>query len=277
MNAVTLPIIDTFERIEDKFVLPSARREALDALLVSRLPRADFGAHYTIVQSIYLDTSGLDLLRDHVDGRSERVKLRIRRYAPNGSFGQGVSFFESKTKVDGVCKKERYQLDEASLAAVLAGRPVTTSAALIALNTSVKPHKLARRVARMDALRLTRSAMPFVTVEYRRNAFEGDGVRVTIDDHLRFEALQRPSSAACLAVRRAIAQSPDRDYGRKLDAEHALVLEVKHTNGRPAWLDAFAASIGVGETSFSKYCYSMLRIVNERPSLHLVAASEAAQ
>jgi SPX domain protein involved in polyphosphate accumulation len=275
MNAVTLPVIDTFERIEDKFVLPRAQRDALDALLVSRMPRADYGADYTIVQSIYLDTEGLDLLCDHIGGRSERVKLRIRRYAPNGSFGRGVSFFESKTKTDGVCRKERYQLDDAALEAVLAGRPVVMSSTLAALNPAVKPHKLARRVARMDALRLPREAMPMVTVEYRRNAFEGDGLRVTIDDQLQFESRQRPTSAGCLAVRRALAQSPDRDYGRKLDAESTLVLEVKHTNGRPAWLDAFAASVGVGETSFSKYCYSMLRIVTERPSLRLVAAAVA--
>jgi hypothetical protein len=271
MNAVvSSPLAHTFVRIEDKFLVPLTEQPALLSLCGENLARADVGgARFTVVESIYLDTPDLAFLRDHVGGQGERVKLRVRRYAPNGVFAKGVSFLEAKIKSAGVCTKERFAIDGASFGAIVTGAPLSVSAALIAANPEISGKKLAARVARIEDLRLRRAVMPRVTVRYRRIAFEGQNVRVTLDQDLTFTPTAPISARVAASVRRELQANPSKNHAKKLEPHRTMILEVKHQGARPAWLDEFTAGIGVPTTSFSKYCFAMLRLTAE-PTLRLV-------
>ena len=271
MNAIALPASNRFVRIEDKFLIPASRASDLVVLLASKLARADVGeAGFTIVESIYLDSPDLDFLRDHIGGRPGRTKLRVRRYAPNGVFGR-AQFLEAKVKADGICTKDRFAIDDASLDAIREGAPLSLTPELAAANGGADAETLARRVSLVESVRTRYSAKPRVTVSYRRIAFEAENLRVTLDRDLTFTTAGSVSTRVASAVKRDLEARPSRDYSKKLDPEHTSILEVKHAGGQRR-VDAFAAGIEVAETSFSKYCYAMLRQVAEleTPTLRLI-------
>ena len=68
------------------------------------------------ITSLYLDTQDLTFLRWHLDGATDRYKLRIRSYgeAPAATF-----YAETKRKTASVVRKEREAISAAALDAVV--------------------------------------------------------------------------------------------------------------------------------------------------------------
>ncbi len=248
-------------RIEDKFLVPIRHAPELLALLGSHLPRAAHeDENFTIVESIYLDSPDLEFLRDHVGGRDGRAKLRVRRYASSNGLPTGAAFLEAKIKTGCVSTKERFALDAASLAAIMSGSGLTPTASLRNVNPSITAADLERRIARVDRLRRW-CVVPRATVRYRRTAFEAAGLRVTLDHALVVDATTSISRSIASAVRSQLAARPSQDHGEELAQQRAVILEVKHSGDRPTWIDAYATTIGVSATSFSKYCFAMQQLV----------------
>ncbi len=247
-------------RIEDKFLMPRERMSDILATLRAHLSPSEFteGARYTTVESLYLDSPDLVCLRDHVAGARERFKIRLRRYAPDGVFARGAAFLEVKRKVDAICTKERLALDPASIERLIAGAPLVPSPALTRHNHQMSDRKIASRLSSLRELLEAHDARPRVTVTYERRAFEGDGVRVTVDDDVRAVFRRAIDHRVAATLRREPAFAWAASRSARFDPARMVIVEVKHLAGRPAWLDESMQAVGSGATNFSKYCFSML-------------------
>jgi hypothetical protein len=82
-------------------------------------------------------------------------------------------------------------------------------------------------------------------------------VRVTLDEALEFQILAPVSPD----VRHYIEASPIHSMALAMKERFRLgkdlVLELKHSGEKPAWLAEFLGHHGVRNASFSKYCFSM--------------------
>jgi SPX domain protein involved in polyphosphate accumulation len=248
----------SFVRIEDKYVVPKSLIPDLVKRLDKHLSLSHVGrdTRYTEVESVYYDSDDLFVFRSHFEARDERFKLRTRRYAPNGLYDPGIHF-ELKSKEKGVSKKARFQIGPEDLQSLNRGGSIPLSPALQALNPTLSSKLIGERLERMNNLIREHGLRPTIRVTYVRQAYEGEGIRVTYDDSVRTEALRtidfdRVSPKMTDGQRQAATALLTRYFGN----EHVIV-EVKHSGMLPKWLYSFFDSRGCVASGFSKYCFAV--------------------
>ena len=233
-----------WQRYEAKYLITSMQAEYLLDYCRKHLPADPHSAvipnrQYPIY-SIYLDSPDWINLRDTVERKPMRVKLRIRTYRERHVSAQGLpAFFEVKRKVLGVIRKTRAKVSaELTAQVVQAGFP--------AFSHLPKDSKAARENLNtfLDVRRRS-DAYPAVGVYYTREAYErrdrsGDTTRISLDRHLSYGLLDSPGSLTC-------------SQWRPVPMQGFVILEVKFTNTFPEWVNQLIHRGEIVRTGFCKY------------------------
>lgn len=249
----------TFERIEDKFLVPTSVRNALLAEIRAWMPASPFsGKQFTRVESIYFDSPSLSSFTDHFEIDRERFKLRTRRYGNDGEFDDERTYhLELKTKAsDGISRKMRFKIHEADFLALSEGRTIHANGRIASMNPDIEIDALARRVGRINQLVKRFALRPILRVGYDRVAYETKDARVTVDDHIKYEKI------GATPIGRIVGKTFAAGVGAKamrnlFDSGDYSLLEVKYSEKFPEWLSKILVGLGLTQRSFSKYCYSV--------------------
>ncbi len=187
------------------------------------------------IASLYLDSAGLPLYRETVEGQDRRFKLRIRGYDEDP---EHPLFLEIKRRAGGLVAKSRCPVPRRLLASVLDG--TATDAPPLSERQSGIRDEFRGLVHALDA-------RPTVVVRYDREAYVGlfdPEVRVTFDRRLRTLATDQltvPLEASGFAT----------VLGRR------VVLELKFNDRCPGWMQTVVHRFGLARQSFSKYGHSI--------------------
>ncbi|MBQ7849072.1 MAG: polyphosphate polymerase domain-containing protein [Clostridia bacterium] len=213
-----------FRRVEKKYRLTPAQKDALLKEVASHLTPDAHGR--STICSLYLDTPEHLIIRNSIEARVYKEKLRLRSYgtpAPDDHV-----FLEIKKKYKGVVYKRRVILTLASAMAYISGgaRPVDSQI-----------------MSEIDyAMRFYRQPQPAMLIAYEREAyFDRDlpSLRLTFDTNVRY--------------RETDLHLDHGHTGTRLLPEDAILMEIKTDGVMPLWLAQALSRCGILPTSFSKY------------------------
>jgi SPX domain protein involved in polyphosphate accumulation len=267
MRVVPLPIVSapleqgTFIRFEEKFFLPKQNSLSFKTSILKYLSLSSPipGTQFTGIESVYFDSPDFQIYQMHFAARQEeRFKVRARSYAPNGVPGDGSAHLEYKSKHAGVSKKTRFQIGPEELKLLWEGYTIPgDSKTLEGRNPELEEEKLEERVKHINTLISGIRLKPSCIVRYRREAFEGGNLRLTIDDQIAFETTRSFSG-----MRPMLDSNPDLNEAAirmRTAFQHGeyLLVEVKHPGSVPLWLTEILNANHCQKAKFSKYCYSV--------------------
>ena len=227
-------------RYEIKYLISELRAAAI-AQFIKPYVRLD---HYCELQpsgsypvaSLYLDSKGLQLCRESMEGRKNRFKLRIRSYTDQSNY---PCFFEIKRRANAIIIKDRVRVMPHNVETLLSGL------SLPAQNINGDGKTLEQFRLYIASI----GARPVVRTRYQRQAFESivdNTVRVTFDRNLSCNVTSAP------------------DVGLDGQGWHRLplnsvILEIKFTGRYPAWLGQMVKYFNLRQQSVSKYVHSIKR------------------
>lgn len=243
-------------RVEDKYFLPRKALEKATSEIRTRLTDGD-GDVFTrtsVNQTIYFDTPDMDILRDGVDDILPRFKLRIRRYAPSADKWEDVAYLELKMKTkDGLSKKVRVRIPANIIPNIEKGGTIKDSAELEKINNDISKDVFWKRIGAINGIISKYGTKKQIKITYFRRAFSSEKLRVTIDDDLRYmEARPISDRTENLITGSSKWEKVDKKRNKIYEKDH-LVLEVKHTDGIPGWLEDLLEECEAKKVSFSKY------------------------
>lgn len=256
-----------FTRIETKFFIPIGSLQALESLVASYLQPVDGtrSAGYTRVESHYFETPQLTFFTDALKKPQSRMKIRVRKYFDGGEVYQG-SYIEIKKKDNSISKKKRFRIGEWEESEILKGQNLAITPRLETLNYNLRRETLINRVNKVNDLIETQNPKYAVKVAYDRRAYEGGGLRITIDQNLESEIIY---SFLPIVKSRAseIVSSAYWNVGsemrRNYNGNDFAIVEVKHSGVMPAWMLAgFKYLMIAKDVSFSKYVWSMSEAIS---------------
>lgn len=235
--AATSPL--HFARLECKYVLSAAQRQAVESALQPFL-LSDAHAHGGAygVRSLYFDDPVWSAFHAKMDGLRTRSKFRLRTYARHAD-ERAAWFLEQKGRQDGLVWKHRTPI---------AARfdPTRRGAALVGdVLANATPSPVLDRFA---SAVLRQRLAPVVLVDYRRRPYTSPfapDFRVTFDDELSAAATDRLFGPA-LAPRRLLSG--------------CSVLEIKFGHAVPAWFHAVVQDQELQRRSLSKVCSAILAL-----------------
>lgn len=215
---------ETFQRVETKYRLTDAQREDLFSEIGPQLCPDVYGK--STVCSLYLDTPSRLLIRNSIEAKGYKEKLRLRSYGTPGE--ESRVFLEIKKKYCGVVYKRRVVMPlHAALAYLADGKAPVRS----------------QMMAEIDyAMRLYGHPQPAMLIAYEREAYTARDIpdlRLTVDFDVRFRT-------ADLALEHGHAGQPVLPPG-------VFLLEVKSGGAMPLWLSHALNRRGIFPVSFSKY------------------------
>lgn len=252
-------------RIEDKYFVHRKHLDTLTAALAESLTLGDIDTNvrFNLNRTIYLDNQDLDLFRNCIHNVTPRVKIRIRQYAPNAGEWESVAYMEFKIKQqDGNVEKVRIRIFGEWVEGIAKeSKLIPFSDQLVNLNRDIDQDQLKARVEQVNACLVRYGLREQLTVQYRRRAYSGKNLRVTVDDEIMYQN-GKPIEQGLVDSMRASKDwndfIPDYEEFRRRDY---LVLEVKHTKETPNWLLKLLRSVGAREVKFSKYCAAVVTFV----------------
>lgn len=276
----------SFERIEDKFVVPGALKAELLALIESKMTPSypDSTTQFTLIESIYYDSAECQSFFDHFGTAPERHKLRTRRYGPNGKMNLVETHLELKSKTQstilnqsGISKKARFQIGKEELKLLKEFKPLHLSRSLAELNSGIEMRTLVKRARNVSEIVSKLKLVPTCRVTYSRKAYQAGDLRVTVDQDITSELLRDVDTARLLS-RDPSVKARASEMCARFGTGDIAILEVKHAGTVPSWITDYLQSRGVGEASFSKYCFSMATFAGAGEAIStqvgLVKASE---
>lgn len=213
-----------FKRIERKYVMSTDKYEALMADISEWLYPDDF-PHGT-VSSMYLDTPNFLLIRNSIDAKKYKEKLRVRGY--NEINGDSKVFLEIKKKLMGIVYKRRVA--------------VTLEQAMDYIYNRVKPVD-SQIMNEIDyAMNLYGWPQPAAVVSYERDAYKIKNhkhLRLTFDTQVRCRFTDPTLDAG--------------NHGEEVLPSDRVIMEFKTDGAMPLWLSAALDKHQIYPTSFSKY------------------------
>ena len=215
----------TFKRYETKFLITKEQYEELLKRLDGRMVD-DFYAH-SLIQNIYYDTPDFLLIRRSIEKPIYKEKLRVRAYGVPTE--EQPVFVEIKKKYKRVVYKRRIHVPLGQANAFLAGKAPCPEPGQIG-------NELSYFVSHYEGLR------PAMYISYERYSLASptDSVlRITFDTNItwRLDDLDLTKGV----------------YGRKLDLEDKILMEIKIPDAFPLWLIQIFEDLGIRRVSFSKY------------------------
>lgn len=248
-------------RKEEKFFLPAAKLQKFINLISSKLKEGDsdtFVRHNTN-KTIYLDSRDLDSFRDNLEGIKPRFKVRIRQYKPNNEEWESTAYIELKVKTEeGITKKTRIRIHSYMIPEIEEGREIKSDERLEIINKDISKMDLWKRIAAINTVIQKYGFKKQLTVEYHRRAFSGKNIRITIDDSLKyydFKSIDKSTGNSILNSKKweDIQKSPS-----KVSDNDLLILEIKHEEDMPKWIEEIVSDFKLKPVSFSKYCASIV-------------------
>lgn len=253
------------KRIEDKFILPKDELESTKKIIGSHLPEYshDPGADYTINKSIYFDSPNLTFLKQHLNGIGERRKIRIRTYAPNG-VPNHIYFIEIKSKDNGESEKTRVQISELGYQHVMTAHQIKMDEDLYLTNEEVSKDEVTKHANIINYLLALNKATPVVEITYKRCAYqESEKYRVTIDEDIKYRPLRLVTLPTIQDLRNQDLWDEIEKYKDKFSNDKDFLLECKYQDDYENWFKMMIKGLGVEETGYSKYVWSMSCILND--------------
>ena len=225
-------------RFELKYVVSEEKAKAIRESLRIRLYPDTFtqsdGTGYR-VNSLYLDSDGLDLCNATVQGHKNRFKLRIRWYEGEES---KPYFMEIKRRVNDQILKKRVAIQLEGVSEILGGHLPTRDH----LYGDSEMHASLGVLEEFCRLRNSLQASGAVYVRYNREAWipdEMETARVTFDRELhgsQFAGDFNPSSQSWSCVQ-----------------PRGTILELKFTDRIPGWMRRLVSDFNLNRESVPKY------------------------
>lgn len=222
-----------FKRVEKKYRISTAQKDKLLAMISDKLVPDEYGK--STVCSLYLDTPSYLLIRNSIEAKTYKEKLRLRSYGV--PTGDTRVFLEIKKKFDGVVYKRRVSM--------------SLDAAKEYINGGESPIK-SQIMSEIDyAMSFYGHPKPSILVAYEREAFyvkDDPNVRLTFDSNIRYRNEE-------LFLEKG-------NHGNRIMPEDELILEIKTSGAMPLWLSSALCELGIFPSSFSK-CGNAYRIIFE--------------
>lgn len=244
-------------RIEDKFLVERGHIDKLTAVLRENLKEGDCdtSVRYNINRTIYLDNKDMDTYRDSMEGVRPRFKVRIRQYAPNGKDWEKVAYIELKAKAaDGETKKVRVRIPTKLIEHISAGKIIDNSKELEELNHDLSKEMLWKRIAALNSVIYKYGFKKQLVVTYQRRAYSNKFIRVTVDDALRYYEAAPIHEDAESAIKNSSAWHKSLKTYNKVKEKDLLIVELKHEENLPEWLEELMEEVKAKPVKFSKYC-----------------------
>lgn len=213
-----------FKRVEKKYRITLEQKEMLlDGIENFLTP--DVHGKSTIC-SLYLDTPDFLLIRNSIDAKAYKEKIRLRSYGTPQP--DSKVFLELKKKYKGVVYKRRIAM--------------TLKDAENYLDNGEKPVE-SQIMSEIDyAMKFYNNPSPAMMIVYEREAFyvkELPNVRLTFDSAIRY--------------RRTSLHLSEGDAGEKIISDNEFLMEIKTDGAMPLWLSHALNKCGILPVSFSKY------------------------
>ena len=160
-----------FKRVEKKYRIDESKKNMLLAMIIDNL-KADPHGKSTIC-SVYLDTPDRLLIRNSIDARTYKEKLRIRSYGTPKP--ETDVFLEIKKKYKGVVHKRRVKM------------PLEKALEYVSTGKTDINNQIMREID--YAMHFYRHPAPSILIAYERDAYFGkddEGLRLTFDRNIRF-------------------------------------------------------------------------------------------
>lgn len=218
-------LIDTFQRIEKKYLLNQDQYEAFLERIQPYMQLDEYGLH--TICNIYYDTKNFDLIRRSLDKPVYKEKMRLRSYGIPGE--KDVVFLEIKKKYDGVVYKRRV--------------PMKMDECQDYLDSGEIPQKYDSQIMReIDYFIKFYKPRPAMYIAYDRMAYfgkEDPNLRLTFDQNIR-------NREEDLDLKKG-------DKGNYLMDKGYHLLEIKIPMAIPLWLSSILTDLEIYPVSFSKY------------------------
>ena len=213
-----------FRRIEKKYRVSDAQKKLLLDEIGPRLVPDIHGQ--STISSLYLDTPDHLLIRNSIDAKAYKEKLRLRSYGtPNAD---SEVFLELKKKYDGVVYKRRVVMTLAEAEQYIDSGETTQSSQIM---------------REIDyAMGFYRYPKPAMLIAYEREAFsvqDMPNLRLTFDTSVRYRDTR-------LFLESGTA-------GKTILPEDISILEIKTDGAMPLWLSHALDDCEIRPSSFSKY------------------------
>lgn len=221
-----------FKRYEIKYLLNESQKTRLLKEISADLFPDTYGK--STISSLYMDTPEFRMIRNSLDGKVYKEKLRLRSYGL-ASDGDKV-FLEIKKKFKGVVYKRRV--------------PLLLKEAMDYLNTRKMPVK-SQIMHEIDyAFSFYQNPSPAFQISYDREAFywkTDSDIRLTFD--------------TCVRYRTEKLNLSTENRGKIILPVGEYILEVKTSGGMPLKLCSALDKCGIYPRSFSKYKNSYLDMI----------------
>ena len=223
-----------FKRFEKKYRINTEQKDKLLSIIENKLFPDEHGR--STICSLYLDTPSYLLIRNSIEAKDYKEKLRLRSYGvPKGDT---CVFLEIKKKFEGIVYKRRVSM------------PLDTAKSYI--NGGESPIQ-SQIMSEIDyAMHFYGNPKPSILVAYEREAFyvkEKPSVRLTFDSNIRYRTDE-------LYLEKG-------NHGTLILPENQLVLETKTDGAMPLWLSSALCELGLFPSSFSK-CGNAYRKIFEK-------------
>ncbi len=233
------------QRYELKYTIPRRQVEEIEAFIAPYCFQDEYSARcedgFYRVNSLYLDSPELILLRTRLCGAQHRFNMRVRTYGD----APGLPYFaEIKHKSGDTVRKTRAVIREPDLERALRGPELPGED---------------RRLAEYRRHVLAYNVQPWVMTSYRRKAFIShcdDYARVTFDIGLEYA----PRDAFDpIPVRSEMIPS---DVETLFDPETSVILELKcYTSYVPSWMLDLIRRFELRRRGFSKYAAGVMPVL----------------
>lgn len=217
----------TFKRYEKKYLIKTDIKDKLLSLIKEHLVADKYGR--STICSLYLDTPDFLLLRNSMDAKIYKEKLRIRSYGTPRNDTR--VFFELKKKFKGVVYKRREIM-------------TLKDAMSFAVNGETE-HEGQIVDELKYAMKFYDYPKPSMLISYERDAYydkADDGTRITFDANIRYRADD-------LFLEHGI-------HGAKILPDDELIMEIKTEGAIPLWLSNALSELKIYPSRFSKYANS---------------------
>lgn len=222
-----------FRRVEKKYrITPDQRLRLLDAV-ANRLTPDSHGI--STVCSLYLDTPDFLLIRNSIDAKAYKEKLRIRSYGTPAT--DSKVFLEIKKKYKGIVYKRRVAMTLGEAQRYIdSGTPPLSSQIMSEIEY---------------AMNYYRRPAPAMLISCEREAFydiQSPDLRLTFDSDIRY---------------RTSALSLDMGADGKPLTDGEIILEIKTGGAMPLWLSHALDACSIYPAPFSKYGTAYLHETQE--------------
>ncbi len=213
-----------FRRIEKKYLINETECEQVLSQIARHLYPDPYGK--STICSLYLDTPSFLLIRNSIDARTYKEKIRLRSYG-TPSDGDRV-FLELKKKYKGVVYKRRIVL------------PLADAMDYIQNGNQPPDSQIFREID--YAMHFYQKPQPAMMIIYERDAFffhDYPALRITFDRKVRYRSTD---------LRLELGTD-----GTHLLPDDSIIMEIKTDGAMPRFLSAVLDQMNIFPTSFSKY------------------------